>query len=149
MKNNYISLLLIILSILSVFFLKESYGQDAKQTMETIRKHAVSQTRLLDSVKFSFVTDIPGIGVDNVTYCLSGNKFYSELNVTRAETNIKPKISAYDGDKYQVLDRIEEERKVNTLLIRLRICYQQIQEPLILLFCRMHGFLKQGSPSNG
>jgi hypothetical protein len=108
MKNNYISLLLMILSILSVFFLKESHGQDAKQTMETIRTHAVSQTRLLGSIKFSFVTDMPGIGVDQATYYLSGNKFYSELKATRAETNIKPKISAYDGDKYQVLDRIEK-----------------------------------------
>jgi hypothetical protein len=28
--------------------------------------------------------------------------------VTRAETNIKPQISAYDSDKYQVLDRIKD-----------------------------------------
>jgi hypothetical protein len=110
MNNNYTSLLLIILSILSVFFLKESYGQDAKQTMETIRKHAVSQTRLLGSIKFSFVTDIPGIGIDNATYYLSGNKFYSELEMSRADTNIKPQISAYDGDKYQVLDRIKNKQ---------------------------------------
>jgi hypothetical protein len=69
MKNNDILLLLSIVLIQFVFIPQDAEGNnDFKETLNVIWKQAISQTRLLGSLKYSFITDIDGIGVDQATY---------------------------------------------------------------------------------
>lgn len=75
--------------------------------LSEIRRLGITHAKHLTSIQFAFTTDIVGLGKDQGEFFISGNKFYSRLDPFRFDNQILPSESAYNGEKYQLLDLVE------------------------------------------
>lgn len=69
-------------------------------------RRGVSQAKLLRSVQFGFTTEISGLGTDRGFCSIFGNKFHARLDPEWENVELLPSEYAYNGEKYQLLDRI-------------------------------------------
>jgi hypothetical protein len=92
---------LLVVGVLSFFLSPCLLSQESDGKLLEIRQRAISQTKLLRSIKFSFTTDLGNLGTDEGTCYLSGDKFFARLVPTRPNIDLKPSESAFNGEKFQ------------------------------------------------
>ncbi|MBQ3430663.1 hypothetical protein IJG20_00995 [Candidatus Saccharibacteria bacterium] len=90
------------------FYLSGVIAEEKEDKFAEIISHGVSQAKLLRSIQFEFSTEYSHIGSDYGFCSISGSKFHSRLDPVRLDDLLLPSENAYNGDKYQLLDRIED-----------------------------------------
>ena len=83
-------------------------SRTGESKLHEICQNALAQTQLLQSMRFSFTTKIEEIGSYEGTFLLSGDRYYARVVPSLPGTDLKPSETAFDGHKYQVLDRVED-----------------------------------------
>ena len=106
MKNRSVVTVLFLACASFLCLSASLFGREEDKLAE-ISRCGVSQAKLLRSVQFDFTTNISGLGVDRGTCSVSGGKFHSSLSHERSDVGLLPSESAFNGDKFQLLDRIE------------------------------------------